>query len=294
MKGRPLIFGEVLFDRFPDGSEVLGGAPFNAAWHLQGFGAAPLFVSRVGVDAAGARVLAAMRAWGMDSTAMEVDPRRPTGAVTVELADGEPRYRIDPDQAYGHIEAAGLAAVGPPALLYHGSLALWQASSRQALDGLAARYGAPIFLDVNLRPPWWRPPAVAAWLARATWAKLNLYELDQAEPGDQPPVARAARLCRRLALRRAVVTLGATGAFAVDAEGHLATVRPADEVAVVDSVGAGDAFAAVLMLGLLRDWPLPATLERAQAFASAIVGVRGATVADPAFYKGFLDDWREA
>ena len=45
---RPVIFGEVLFDRFPDGSVVLGGAPFNVAWHLQAFGRAPLFISTGG------------------------------------------------------------------------------------------------------------------------------------------------------------------------------------------------------------------------------------------------------
>jgi len=37
----PVLFGEILFDRFPDGREVLGGAPFNVAWHLRGFGLDP-------------------------------------------------------------------------------------------------------------------------------------------------------------------------------------------------------------------------------------------------------------
>lgn len=45
------IFGEVLFDHFPDGNQVLGGAPFNVAWHLQAFGQSPCMVSRVGNDA---------------------------------------------------------------------------------------------------------------------------------------------------------------------------------------------------------------------------------------------------
>jgi len=49
----PLIFGEVLFDQFEDGSSVLGGAPFNVAWHLQAFGLQPLLVSRVGDDSYG-------------------------------------------------------------------------------------------------------------------------------------------------------------------------------------------------------------------------------------------------
>ena len=48
--GRPIVFGEVLFDCFPDGNEVLGGAPFNVAWHLHGFGLAPLMITGVGAD----------------------------------------------------------------------------------------------------------------------------------------------------------------------------------------------------------------------------------------------------
>lgn len=50
------VFGEVLFDQFPDGRQVLGGAPFNVAWHLAAFGAAPRFISAVGADAAGAQI----------------------------------------------------------------------------------------------------------------------------------------------------------------------------------------------------------------------------------------------
>lgn len=52
MTPKPLIhvFGEVLFDCFPDGRRVLGGAPFNVAWNLQAFGLAPQFISRVGDD----------------------------------------------------------------------------------------------------------------------------------------------------------------------------------------------------------------------------------------------------
>lgn len=291
-RGRPIIFGEVLFDRFPDGSEVLGGAPFNAAWHLQGFGAAPLLVSRIGDDAAGRRVLRAMRDWGMDTAAVEIDPSHATGSVAIELTAGEPRYRIEPDQAYGHIAATEPAGLARPGLLYHGSLALWRRQSRQALDALAGRLAVPVFLDVNLRPPWWQAEAVASWLDRATWAKLNLDELNQLAAGPAPALERAAALCRQRRLQRLVVTLGGEGAFAVDPDGRCETVRPTAATAVVDMVGAGDAFAAVLMLGLLSGWEFAATLRRAQAFASAVVGVRGATVADAGFYRRFLDLWQ--
>jgi len=60
-KGSPLIFGEVLFDCFPDGSAVLGGAPFNVAWHLHGMGLAPLMITAVGDDEHGKLVLEKMK-----------------------------------------------------------------------------------------------------------------------------------------------------------------------------------------------------------------------------------------
>ena len=58
------IFGEVLFDHFPDGNRVLGGAPFNVAWHLQAFGQSPRLVSRIGRDPEGRQVREAMRSLG--------------------------------------------------------------------------------------------------------------------------------------------------------------------------------------------------------------------------------------
>jgi fructokinase len=68
-------------------------------------------------------------------------------------------------------------------------------------------------------------------------------------------------------------------------------VIPPGNVQVVDAVGAGDAFAAVSILGLSHGWPLGTTLERAQSFAARIVGQRGATAADPDLYAPFLEQW---
>ena len=66
LSGRPVVVGEVLFDLFPDDSRVLGGAPFNLAWHLQALGLEPLLITRVGADLEGAEVLEAMARWGLD------------------------------------------------------------------------------------------------------------------------------------------------------------------------------------------------------------------------------------
>ena len=79
MSSRICIFGEVLFDLFPDGRRVLGGAPFNVAWNLQAFGERPLLISRVGTDGNALSVLSAMQVWGMDASALQTGPGAATG-----------------------------------------------------------------------------------------------------------------------------------------------------------------------------------------------------------------------
>ena len=167
---RPLIFGEVLFDVMPDGTRVLGGAPFNVAWHLEAFGLRPLMVTRVGRDDSGDEVLEAMESWGMDHSAVQRDDAHPTGQVQVDLQDGEPTFHILADQAYDHIDgdsAVQSAAGNTFSILYHGSLISRGTVSASALDDLEDASGVPVFVDVNLRDPWWNHQEVLASLARA-------------------------------------------------------------------------------------------------------------------------------
>lgn len=284
----PVIVGEVLFDRFPDGTAVLGGAPFNVAWHLAAFSAAPAVVTRVGNDEAGRAVREAMDDWGMDTRWLQVDPDRPTGTVEVRMKGGSHRFEILGDQAYDRIEPRDLP--GDPALVYHGTLALRSPGPRRAVEALRAA-GAPVFVDVNLRAPWWDEASVGGLLEEATWAKLNEDELETlAGRGDR---GEARRFRERFDLELLIVTRGSEGSLVVSADGRELEAAPEPGVEVVDTVGAGDAFTAVVLLGLLRGWPLEEIQPRAQRFASALVGIRGGTCRDRSFYDPFLDAWRE-
>ncbi len=288
---RPLIFGEVLFDRFPDGSVVLGGAPFNVAWHLQAFGLAPLVISRVGRDALGEAVIAAMTGWGMDRSGVQFDATHPTGTVEVAFQAGEPHYAIADRVAYDFIAAEELPAPPGEWLLYHGSLALRHTESARALARLRDRIPGPRFVDVNLRMPWWRREQVLADLEGATWVKLSEGELTALFP-DGDGAGRRAQLVALVA-DHVVITSGEQGATAVSADGAPPVrVRPTQTAAVLDTVGAGDAFCSVCLAGRLLAWPLAETMQRAQQFAGAIVGIRGATPTDKDFYRRFLDAWR--
>ncbi len=289
MKSRPCIFGEVLFDHFPNGGRVLGGAPFNVAWHLQAFGEAPMFISRVGVDADGDAILEGMSDWGMSMAGMQTDAQFPTGRVQVAIEDGEPNYDIVRPAAWDAIEPP--KAVPEMALLYHGSLALREEKSRQACQRLRDAGPSLVFIDVNLRSPWWRAEQVLDKIHGADWIKLNSFELDQLWPGTQNPRLRAEAMLQKYELRGLLLTHGSRGAELFTDSGEHAETRPAKDIEVKDTVGAGDAMAAVMVLGILRGWPSGLSLQRAQDFASAMVGQRGATVRDTSFYRQFMDQW---
>lgn len=295
---RPLVFGETLFDHFPDGTRALGGAPFNVAWHLQGFKAAPLLVTRVGEDPPGREVRSRMEEWGMDPRGVQVHPERPTGSVSVELAAGEARFRIESDQAWDEIEAGALPSprlVEETDLLYHGTLALRGGVSQDTLSHLRETVAAPVLVDVNLRDPWWSGETVSRALEGAHWAKMNGHELAvlAGAPADtETAILEAARTIRhRYGVGHLVVTFGSRGALGLDHGGAVWEDAPA-VADLVDTVGAGDAFSAVLALGTHLGWPTSLILRRAAGFAADICRTRGATGDDPELYARHLRRWR--
>ena len=129
----------------------------------------------------------------------------------------------------------------------------------------------------------------------ATWVKLNAEELNQLAATTTRDrgglLAAAQRLLEDNGLQRLVVTLGADGALAVDAAAGAASVEGATVEDFVDPVGAGDAFAAVTLIGLLEDWPVEVALGRANEFAAVVCGHQGATLPDRADYTRVLASW---
>ncbi len=287
---RPVIFGEVLFDCFPDGSRVLGGAPFNVAWHCQAFGLQPLFISRVGDDALGREIKSAMQEWGMDSTGLQLDSDHPTGIVDVSIIDGEPAYDIVENSAWDFIDALSIPESDEQSLLYHGSLVLRNQTSANSLGQLKQKYSQPGFIDVNLRPPWWTLSMIEEISQQARWLKLNVDELALIVPQENDLESRVAYLFNTFDVDLIVVTQGSAGALAISAN-ERCSVQPQNSNPVIDTVGAGDAFSSVLLLGIYKDWPLQQILNRAQEFASAVVGQRGATTRDRQFYQEFKVNW---
>ncbi len=283
---RLVIFGEVLFDQFPDGTKHLGGAPFNVAWHLQAFGDQPLLLSSIGNDENGQEIVRAMQQWGMEVAGLQCNAQCATGQVNVSFGgDGEPAYDIATDSAYDNIGVEALPDLAQATLLYHGTLALRSQVSRRTLDTLLSHQTLPLFLDVNLRAPWYQVADVRGWLQRARWVKLNQHELTELAPAGNDLQQRLEALQLQSDIELLVVTLGERGAIARRRDGQQWQVAPATSTTVVDTVGAGDAFTARLIHGVVHHEDIGEALVAAQAFASRIVALRGAVPLSKDFYS---------
>jgi len=291
-----MLFGEILADEFP-GQSVLGGAPYNVGRHLAAFGLDAVMVSRVGADPLGEEILRDMRARGMETRGVQRDGSRPTGRVRVIMEEAGHRFDILPHQAYDYIapdEALDAAEASEPELVYFGTLSQRHAASARTLDALLESTPVPRFVDINLRAPWYDRDCLRRTLERATMLKINSEELrilaDLFVPGGSSDEADVRALMDRFGTGRIIVTCAGEGAWQICGKGRAHAV-PGGPLRIADTVGAGDGFAAVCILGIIRGWPEDLALTRANAFARAVCTLRGAVPAEKSFYNEFLEDW---
>jgi fructokinase len=292
-----LLFGEILADIFPD-RYVLGGAPFNVAHHLQEFGLHPVLISRTGSDALQQEILSRMTEGGMDTRGLQTDSVHPTGQVLIHVDNGGHRFEIVAEQAYDFIEAepaCETVRLTHPDLIYFGTLAQRHPVSQRALGSLLENCSAKRLLDINLRPPWFDKRILEQSLTYADYLKLNideLYDLGRLlQISATEEKLLAATLIKEFQLEYILVTNGNTGAWLQKADGDHIVAAAGKSVKVVDTVGAGDGFSAVFILGLFCNWPMEQTLRRADAFAREICKIRGAIPAGDNFYQPFRTAW---
>lgn len=292
------IFGEVLADIFPD-ETVLGGAPFNVARHLQAFGLHPVMITRTGHDALRTQLLQEMLRLKMDVSGLQIDATYPTGQVKVNITDDGHSFEILENQAYDHIHAGITHMVTmslKPEMVYFGTLAQRNMPSRLALDKFLEDGKCPRFLDLNLRAPFYNKHTIKRSLLRSDIVKLNEEELDiiaQCFKIESPDAqAQARQLATAFNIQRIIVTAGAKGAWMLVNKKLIQTEAIAsDAIKLVDTVGAGDAFSAVCIMGNLLGWDDALMLARANAFAGAVCGIRGGAPTDTGFYTAFIEDW---
>jgi len=304
------VVGEALVDEFHE-RRVAGGAPFNLARSLAALlgGEQVLMISRLGTDDEGARaILASLRRFGMSAAGLQHDDRQPTGRVTVSEGALGHSFLIHAPAAWDFIAPAPeLLAVARPRFFCFGTLALRGEVSRRSILALAEQaraQGSLCYLDLNLRQGSDTPELAGPALARADWLKVNDEELRRLltwfgtpaaaglDPLGPPRLLGPALggLMQRFGLQRLILTRGAAGYAAFDAAGGvLAEGSGLAPARLVDTVGAGDGFSAMLLAASLAGRPLAAALAEANRYAAALCGERGPIPDDEAFFR----PWRQ-
>jgi fructokinase len=282
-KGLMVVFGEVLWDLFPEGPRM-GGAPSNFACHAARLGQAVSLLSAVGEDELGERALWEVSRLGVavDLVGRMADLR--TGTVEVLAGPEGPRYRIAAPAAWDAIawNEATERVVAGARLFYFGTLAQRATLSRETLRRcleVASEHGVRRFLDVNLRTPYYDASIIRESVERCTVLKLSDEELDTVlescgvgRGGTSIDALQALR--DRFGLEAVVLTRGPKGALLFTQD--RVVEQSGFPVEVVDTVGAGDAFSARLAVGLVSGEEIEKTVEEACRLASRVCSRRGA------------------
>lgn len=272
---RAVCFGEILFDRFED-ADYPGGAPLNFAWYLRQFGVSVAMVSAVGRDSLGDTAIALLERAGIEAQWVGRRPE-PTGIATVSLHNGQPAYVFTQDAAWDHIEPPFTPAPAGE-LVYFGTLAQRSAANRASLPRVLTSPFRHRVFDVNLRPGCYSDKIIAEGIARASIVNMNR---------DEWPVIRRvagvdtpAQLVERFGLAAAIVTMGSEGAE-LHTPGRMLRA-PGSPALPADTVGAGDAFCAVMAAAAIRCIDLDRALPVACDVGAFVASRRGAQVDLPA------------
>lgn len=276
MCAKLLAFGEILWDVYPT-EKFLGGASLNFAAHFVKFGHEAEMLSALGADALGAEARERLKNWTLGDRYVPALTEKETGKCLVTLDENSiPSYNLLDDVAYDRICTKSIEEDFD--LLYFGTLALRGEYNRAALNSLLEEkpFGE-IFVDVNIRPPFYSEEVVRFALSKATILKISLEELPVVaqllgENFSTDYEAFSRLLAHKFSgLRRIIITLGGDGAYALNCKSGESAFCPAKKVEVASTVGAGDSFGAAFVSEYLAGKSLSACLERASRLAAYVV-----------------------
>jgi len=274
--------GEVLWDLLPAGPQ-LGGAPTNFAYHAGALGGHAMMVTRVGNDDFGREVIDRFEKMNLPLETVQVDRMLPTGTVSVTLNEkGVPQYAFADNTAWEQLAVTdpALAAVSGAHAVCFGTLGQRNPVARKSIQQLVAAAPADALrvFDINLRLGFYSREVIEQSMRLSNVLKLNEEEL--AVLTDMHSLQGNVRqriewFVRTFGFKTVVLTKGSLGSL-IHQGGRWSEMFP-EPVRVRDTVGAGDAFAAALIMGLLSGMDLSEVHAIATATAGYVCSTSGAT-----------------
>ena len=287
-----LSIGEILFDMFPAGRR-LGGAPFNFAYHLHRLDGPVRFLSRIGADKEGRAILDFLAERQFPLGDLQRDAEHPTGRVMVALDErGTPRFDILPGVAYDFISSTPSIerfVAENCRLIYFGSLIQRTPQAARTLRGILHRRSSrtKCLFDVNLRPGCSDADSLDYSLHETDILKLNdeeLATLATMQDIHGNTAEKVAVIMARFDIEVVALTRAERGSCLFTGDDRH-DIQPTRDIQIKDTVGAGDAFAAMLAIGYIRNWPAERILTAANRLATDVCGIEGAIPGDSAFYN---------
>ena len=258
MKNYIVGIGEVLWDMLPTGKQ-LGGAPANFAYHVNQLGLPAKVVSALGRDILGEEIRTILKDKEIPSQIVTVD--YPTGTVEVTLDEaGIPSYEIKTKVAWDNIpytdEMGKLA--GQTQVVCFGSLAQRSDLSRSTIyrfiDAMPKSSDVLIVFDINLRQQFYSLEIIHESLCKCNVLKINNEELEEVSRlfniSADTMEEKCSQLIEMYDLKLVILTCGEQGSYVITNQTTSFIATP--KVEVVDTVGAGDAFTAAFIAGLLK------------------------------------------
>lgn len=278
---RPVVvgIGELLWDLLPTG-KTAGGAPINFVYHASRLGAEGYAVSAIGDDEDGVDILKELDKNSIQYLIEKVP--YPTGTVKVDLKeDGIPEYTITERVAWDHMSPTSDAvdlAERADAICF-GALAQRSIQSRETIQAILsfAPDTAYRLFDINLRQHYYNKGLIEESLYLSNVLKMNSDEMNQPKElfglsGTEDEIA--IWFMEKYNLRMVVLTAGASYSTVYTPD-EVSTL-PIPEVEVVDTVGAGDAFSAALIMSLLNGGTLKEAHRHAVKIAAFVCSNKGA------------------
>lgn len=281
--------GEILWDIYPD-QKRLGGAPFNFIYHIWKILGKANFISSVGNDPLGMKIKHYLTETGFEHKYIAIDNSHQTGFVNVRIDENKnPVFTISTESSYDYItlNESTEQIINESDLIYFGTLSQRNHVTRNTIESLFL-YKKKFFCDLNLRHDFFTKEMIETALHESHVLKLNEHELEILKTilildGDSNRAIE--QINHKFNIELICVTMGENGALLYD--GNIFDYYKTTNTKIVDTLGAGDAYAAILCIGYLLNKPINEINKLANEFAGEICGISGALPKDDSVYNKY-------
>ncbi len=274
--------GELLWDILPSGKKQIGGAPANFAYHTNNFEAKGAVISAIGNDEDGRKILNNLKQKGIITEHIQVNKKVKTGTVNIKYDnDKVPIFTINENTAWDNIKVIEETKkfIKKADAICYGTLSQRNRISQKAIISYikSTKPECLKIYDINIRQNYYNKNIIQNTLELSDILKISEEELSTVAEvlglsGTNKDILK--NILTKYSLKVIAYTKGRNGANLIFKNNTIK--HKGYKTKVVDTVGCGDAFTAILALGILKQNSYENILKDANKIASYVASKKGA------------------